>query len=339
MPVDYFDSRTLIGVITKRPPKPGLITSLFFKSQQPKATDKFELHVETVQRRIVPLVSNVEGASIVQGRSAEVLLAKAPRIRLKRPFAAEEALRATVGMTPYDTSVNPIEAAIAKQMQDFRDDIEYTIEFMAAQLATQGKLTMRDMVEGKVKTIYELDLDRNTAHKIDVSAAGTKWNGTSGKIRKNVQAWSLLIAAATGQGATDLILGTDVVDVFLSHSDVEKRLDNRNINTGQLTLSVQTLYLGRWNGLDVWSYPYSMTDRVGETLPLVAPDSILLGTRDAGQDIEWGLPLDRKCTGPTDFFAKTFEEEDPSAVWALVESRPLPWTKNPDAFVYAKVLA
>lgn len=339
MPFDYFDSRVLTGVITKRPPKPGLITQLFFKPQQPSPTDKFELHVETVQRRIVPLVSNVEGASIVQGRTAEVLIAKAPRIRLKRPFAAEETLRNTVGMTPYDTSVNPVEAAIAKQMQDFRDDIEYTIEFMAAQLATQGKLTMRDMVEGKVKTIYELDLDRNANHKVDVSAAASKWNGATGKIRKNVQAWSLLIAAATGQGATDLILGTDVVDPFLSHADVEKKLDNRGINIGQLTLSVQTLYLGRWNGLDVWTYPYSMTDRVGETAPLVAADSILLGTRNAGQDIEFGLPLDRKCTGPTDYFAKTYEEEDPSQVWALVESRPMPWTKNPDAFVYAKVIS
>lgn len=339
MPLDYFDSRVLTGVITKRPPKPGLITQPFFKSRQPSATDKFELHVETVQRRIVPLVSNVEGASIVQGRSAEVLLAKAPRIRLKRPFAAEEILRNTVGMTPYDSSVNPVEAAIAKQMQDFRDDIEYTIEFMCAQLATQGKLSMRDHVEGKVRTIYELDLDRSAAHKLDLSAAATKWNGNSGAIRKNTQAWSLQIAAATGQGATDMILGTNVVDVFLDHKDVKDKLDNRGISIGNLTLSAQSLYLGRWNGLDVWTYPYSMTDRVGDTWSLVAPDHVLMGTRDAGQDIEWGIPLDRKCAGPAQFFAKTYEEEDPSQTWALVESRPMPWTKNPDAFVYAKVIS
>ncbi|MDL2279079.1 major capsid protein [Desulfovibrio sp. OttesenSCG-928-G11] len=339
MPLDYFDSRVLTGVITRRPPQPGLITQLFFTSRQPSATDKFELHVETIQRRIVPFVSNVEGASIVQGRSAEVLLAKAPRIRLKRPFAAEEVLRNTVGMTPYDSSVNPVEAAIAKQMQDFRDDIEYTVEFMCAQLACQGKLSVKDNVEGKVRTIYELDLDRNPDHSVDVSAAASKWNGANGLIRKNVQAWSLLIAAATGQGATDLILGTNVVDPFLEHKDVKDRLDNRNINVGQLTLSVQSLYLGRWMGLDVWTYPYSMTDRTGNTAPLVAADSVLLGTRGAGQDIEWGLPLDRKCSGPTTFFAKTYEEEDPSQVWALVESRPMPWTKNPDAFLAAKVIA
>lgn len=339
MSLDYFDSRVLTGVLAKRPPKPGLITSLFFKSQPPSATDNFELHVETIQRRIVPFVSNVEGASIVQGRSAGVLLAKAPRIRLKRPFAAEEVLRNTVGMTPYDAGANPVEASIAKQMQDFRDDIEYTIEFMCAQLATQGKLAVKDHVEGKVKTIYELDLDRNAAHTVDISAAATKWNGASGRIRKNVQAWSLLIAAATGQGATDLILGTDVVDPFIDHKDVADKLDNRNITIGQLTLSVQSLYLGRWNGLDVWTYPYSMTDRVGDTKPLVAADSILLGTRGAGQDIEWGLPLDRKCSGPTPYFAKTYDEEDPSQTWALVESRPMPWTKNPDAFVSAKVIS
>lgn len=339
MPLDYFDSRVLTGVITKRPPKPGLITELFFKSQQPSPTDKFELHVETVQRRIVPLVSNVDGASVVQGREADVLIAKAPRIRLKRPFAADEVLRNSVGMTPYDLATNPVETAIAKQMQDFRDDIEYTIEFMCAQLATQGKLTMRDLVEGKARTIYSLDLDRSAGHTVDVSATATKWNGSSGKIRKNVTAWSLLIAAATGQGATDLILGTDVVDVFLSHTDVEKKLDIRNMTIGHISLSVQTLYLGTWNGLNVWTYPYSMTDRVGDTKPLVEADHILLGTRGAGQDIEWGLPLDRKCTGPTTYFAKTYEEEDPSATWALVESRPMPWTKNPDAFVCAKVIS
>lgn len=339
MTVDYFDSRTLVGVITKLSPKPGLITELFFKPQQPSPTDKFELHVETVQRRIVPLVSNVEGASIVQGRSADVYLAKAPRIRLKRPFAAEEVLRNTVGMTPYDVSINPIEAAIAKQMRDFKDDIEYTTEFMCAQLATQGKLSMKDRVDGKVKTIYELDLVRNTKHTVNIGVTATKWNGNTGAIRKNVTAWSLLIAAATGRGATDLVLGTDVVDYFVDHKDVEKKLDNRGINIGQLTLTAQSLYLGFWNGLNVWTYPYSMTDRVGETKPLVAPDSILLGTKDAGQDIEYGLPLDRRCTGPTQYFAKTYEEEDPSQTWALVESRPMPWTKNPDAFVVAKVIA
>lgn len=339
MSLDYFDSRLLTGVVVKRPPKPQLITQLFFKPQPPQPTDKFELHVQAVQRQIVPLVSDVEGASVVQGRSGEAVLAKAPRIRLKRPFKAVEILRNLVGMTPYDLTANPVEMSIAEQMQDFRDDIEYTIEFMCAQLATQGKLTMRDKVDGQTRVIYELDLLRSAEHSVDISSASArKWNGSSAKIRKDITEWSQMIATATGQGATDLVLGSNVVDLFLDHSDVKDKLDNRRMDIGQLTFSVHTLHKGTWNGVNIWEYPYKITDRVGESIPLIAPDSILLGTREAGQVIEYGLPLDRQCTGPTSYFSKTYDEDDPSQTWVLVESRPLPWTRNPDAFVYAKVL-
>lgn len=339
MPLDYFDSRTLTGVITRRPMKPSLITALFFSPQVPSYTDKFELHVETVKRRVLPIVSNGMPAEIVEGREGKVLLAKAPRIRVKRPFAAEEVLKNLVGMNPYDTGVNPVEVKIAKQLQDFRDDTEYTIEFMCAQLATQGKLTMKDKENSKTVVTYELDLQRNPNHIVDNSASGKKWNGSSGKILDDVTAWNLLIAEATGRAATDLVLGSGVVSPFINHPDVKGLLDNRSIAIGQLAPSVQTLFLGTWNGLNVWMYPYKMTDRTNTTAPLLAADSVLLGTSGAGQDIEWGIPLDRKCEGPTDYFVKTYEEEDPSQTWVLMETRPLPWTKNPDAFVTAKVVS
>lgn len=337
MPIDYFDHRILTGVIVKRPPKYSLITDLFFKPRPPQPTDKLELHIKSRGRQLLPFVREEEPGKVIKSGDAEAVIVKAPRIRVKTPYQAADVLKNPAGYTPYEIAVDPVGRAIVEDLDFLREDVDLTIEWMAAQIATKGTFTVSDKIEGKLKPIYTVDNRMPAAHKITVNEA-QKWSAADSKIMESVEGWSTMIQDECGTAPTELVLGKNVWGHFFRHADVKDNLDNRRIDMGGLQPKVSTMFKGVWNGLNVWVYTGNVTGYGGKTEYLLDTNSILLGARDTESVIEYGLPMDRKCEGATSFFAKTYDEEDPSATWLLVESRPMPWARRPGAFLCAKVL-
>ena len=338
MTLDYFDSRILTGVINKRPPRYSLFTELFFRPGTAQPTDKFELHIKSRGNNLLPFVREEEPGRVLGTGEAEVVVVRAPRIRVKRRYRAEEILKNPAGYNPYQLVADPVEAAIVEDLDALREDADLTVEWMCSQIATSGKITVEDRIDGASKVIYEVDNRMPAAHKVTLTAAGDKWSNASSKILEKVEAWATMIQDETGNAPTELVLGKNVWGHFFRHADVKDMLDNRRIDLGGLSPRVGNMLKGTWDGLRVWLYTGSYTGYSGTVSYLLDPDSIVLGARDSESVIEYGLPLDRKCAGATPFFVKTYEEEDPSATWVLAETRPLPWARRPGCFVCAKVL-
>lgn len=335
--LDYFDSRVLTGVINRRPPLYSLISQMFFTPRPASHTDKFELALTFRGNDLLPLVREEEPGRVVSSGSAEVVMVKAPRIRVKTPFSANDLLKNPPGYNPYEIVADPVEQRIVEDLDELRRGVDRTTEWMAAQIATKGKLTVSDTVGGKTVPIYTLDNRMPDEHRPTLTGAD-KWSAAQSSIVKNLEEWALLIQEACGTSPTELILGKNVWEAFFNHKDVKNALDVRRIDLGELSPRVQSFYKGTFNGLRVWVYVGNVTGYNGQVEYLLDPDSVLLGARDAGQVIEYGRPLDLKCEAPARFFVKTYDEEDPSGKWLLVESRPLPWARQPGAFVCAKVL-
>jgi len=338
MPLDYFDSRVLTGVINKRPPQYSLFTQLFFSPASPQPTDKFELHIKSRGNNLLPFVREEEPGRVISGGSGEVVVLRAPRIRVKRRYKASEILKNPLGYNPYQLVGDPVEQAIVEDLDALRKDIDATTEWMCSKICTSGQFSVSDSIEGQSKVIYKLDNRMPSAHKITLSQANDKWDSANSKIMDNVEDWATMIQDETGYAPTELVLGKNVWGKFFRHADVQDALDNRRIDLGNLTPRVGNMFKGMWNGLRVWLYTGSVTGYDGKPEYLLNPNSIVLGAKDDESTIEYGLPLDRKCAGATQFFTKTYEEEDPSATWVLTESRPMPWAKRPGCFVCAKVL-
>ncbi|MFI3270786.1 MAG: major capsid protein [Pseudomonadota bacterium] len=337
MPVDYFDPRVLVGVINRMAPQYDLITSLFFNHQAPSNVELFELHIKTEDQTLAPVVNKYEGGRIVEVGNGTVVQVKAPRFRMKVPYQAADMIKNGVGYTPYEQEANPIERKIAEDLLELRRRVDNSIEYMTSQIVTTGKVKLVDKVDGKNVTMYELDNRMPSNHKVSLTG-NALWSASTSSILNNVEDWVLRIEESSGQTPTDLVVGKNVWSNFLRHVDVKDNYDNRRIDFGSLTPRVQNKFKGTWNGLNVWTYAGKVKDNTNTPVSYLDPNSILLGSNSADTVIEHARPLDLVCTGPTQFFAKTFDQDDPSGTFLVVEARPLPWARRPETFLCAKVL-
>ena len=147
-----------------------------------------------------------------------------------------------------------------------------------------------------------------------------------------------MIQEETNCPSTDLYLGKDAWKAFRKHADVKEALDNRRINAGELDIKVGKKLRGEWNGLNVYTVSGTYVDMDGSVKHFLDPKFAMLQAAGAIAETEYGLPMDLACEGPTEVFAKLFEQEDPSGIFSLCETRPLPWVKQPGWVVLTQVL-
>lgn len=333
-----FDARTLTEVITARKPLPGLFKELFFRTRN-KLPSKFaELEVLVRGRSLVPFVTDYEGGTLSPKTKRELRTVKTPRVNPIERFSAPELIDVSrPGQGPYRNTPEDLDAAIeetiVRDLDAIKDDIELTIEFMCAQ-AVKGGLSV---VQEGVK-VLDIDFLMPSEHKI-VLGDGVRWNQDDGDPEANFEDWAALILNAAGVGADVCVMGTNAWRAFKGNAKIKDDLDRRRIEIGSLSPDVNKLRKGEYNGLDIYSYGGEYEDLDGTVQHLLHPDYVLLGSTSARCSIEFGVPEDLKNHGkPNEYFAKAWEEENPSAYWMGVESRPLPFPKQSGGFVYAKVL-
>ncbi|WP_165071036.1 major capsid protein [Desulfovibrio sp. ZJ200] len=327
MDLSYFTPRVLTGVINLRPVKHDLFTR-FFRPLDPKPVDVLELQTSLRGASILPAITNYAAGTMRKGEVLSVDYVKAPRFRPKRAFRAADLLKTQKGFSPYDPRVNPVERAIAEDMDANRDDIDRMVEIMCAQAAVDGRIDLYDMIEGQVVKNYTVDFKRPASHVVALTGEAL-WSNPASDLAGMMETWNLLIQEDTsGHSATDLILGKNAWTAFRRHPDVKDSLDNRRIDIGQLSPRVGAKLKGQWNGLNIWTHNATYNDLEGNTKYYLEPDYALLLAGSAESVIEFGQPVDVKCEGPAKIFAKQFEQEDPSGVFTIAESRPLPMTRH-----------
>ncbi|MDR2077146.1 MAG: phage portal protein [Desulfovibrio sp.] len=193
--------------------------------------------------------------------------------------------------------------------------------------------------EGEAVKTYSVDFKRPASHNV-VLSGDAFWTSPASSLILSVESAGALIQEDTGGLApTDLILGKNCLMPFLRHQDVKDNLDNRRVEIGQMSPRVLAKLKGVWNGLNIWYDASSYVDVEGESKYYLDPNCALLLARDAESVIEYGLPVDIKCQGPTAIFSKSFEQDDPSGVFTIAESRPLPVTRHVGWTVKIRALA
>lgn len=337
MPLSAFTPRVLTGIVNIRQVNHRLFTS-FFHENTPSDKDVFELETSYQGQSMLPALSYNDAGTLRDGDVRTLSAVTAPIFKPKRKFTAADKFVRGKGYTPYDSSYDPLELAIAEDMDAHIADIEYMKEIMCANALVTGKVPLFSIVEGKTKQLGTIDYKRPASHSVTLSGTA-KWDNAGSDLIGQAEEYSALIMEATGGfGATDLVMGSAAFKAFLKHANVKDLLDTRNINIGELNINLKTLYRGTWNGLNLWTINAKYKDLSGSQQAFIPSDGALFIARDAKLEIDYGMPSDLDCTGPTRYFAKQYKKEDPSAYYTLVESRPLPQVKHAGATVFVKVL-
>lgn len=342
MPLTGFNEfkwRAMTAAINQIQPSAKLLQELIFKTRNSNAGEHVDVDVIVGGRNVLPFVSNDAAGTIVEKQGRKMASIRTPRLRPKKPFPAAELLtNRAAGASFYGQSGDVTKyrrQRLANELKDLKDNyINTSIEYMCATALTGAMNVAQDDLQ------FSVDYQFPTAHKPDLSAnAALKWNGTDPVIMDNIETWADLIINALGLAPDMAIMGKDAWAALRKDPDIMEMLDNRRLEGGKISADVSKNYKGNLNGIDLYRYGTTYTKTDGTKAQFIADDAFILVATGARFSVEFGLILDLEADASVvaEYFAKSWIEKDPSVLWMLAESRPLPVIWQPEAVVYAKV--
>ncbi|MBW2066890.1 MAG: major capsid protein [Deltaproteobacteria bacterium] len=336
---DEFKWRAMTAAINQIKRASKLVKDLIFPDAPPTPSEYIDVDVVIGGRKIAPFVSPVQGGIVVEKMGREMRSIRVPRIRLKKPFTAEELLTTrSPGAGFYATGGSDLQAyrrkKIGQELNDLKNNrIMNTVEWMCCQALT-GSL----IYEGE-NISFQIDYQMPSSHKITLTKTDLWSDADNSDPISNLDDWANLIINALGYGPNLMIIGTNVAKALRKHSEIREILDNRRQNLGQFTWRATSNYIGNLDGIDIFRYGTKYDDLNDAEQNFWNPNYIALVATQARFTTEYAMILDLKANARVvdKYFSKSWEEEDPSNLWILAESRPLPVCWEPEAIVYAKV--
>ena len=328
-----FKWRAMTAAINQMYPAPRMLQDMVFKRAMPTASEYIDVDVKIGGKMLLPFVSSEAGGTVVSKLGRKMLSVKAPRLRPKKPFTATELLtERPAGSAFYGATAGGIQQhrqqKIGEELADLKNRVDWTIEKMCADALTGTMTCNQDDVQ------FAIDYQMPNANKPTLD---TKWNATGADILGDIDTLAEIIIDALGMAPDIAICGKNTAKSIMNDTAVKAEFDNRRMGGNQsLSWDVGNTYLGNIRGIKHYKYGTKYTDLDGNPQNLIPDDAYFLIWTGARLSIEFGMinDLDAEAKVVAEYFSKSWVQKDPSALWLLAESRPLPVPWQPDAIVY-----
>lgn len=341
MSIDIFNTRTMLRALEERRPPKLFLTNTFFPTVETSQTEVVDIDVIRNKRRLAPFVHPLAEGKLVERVGFSTKSFKPPYLKPKMATTAADLLKRAIGESIY-SSQTPAERAagqLTKDLAEMIDMIWRRVEWMAASALFTDSIVV--MGEGVSATI---DFGRASSHEITL-ASGSKWTQSGGDPISDLRDWKSLVAQDTGLVPNVAVFGHDVVEAFLADADVQAilgRFSNLTVTAAMDTANLAdgVTYIGRVEGLDIYSYEEWYLDSGGTEQPLVPVDKVLLASTRARRAVHFGAiqDLDAQGLAAVPAFPKSWRTPDPSAQWVMLQSAPIVVPTQVDASLVADVL-
>ena len=146
-----------------------------------------------------------------------------------------------------------------------------------------------------------------------------------------------------------IVMGSNVIDPFLNNANVKDRLSTqRAIDSGRINpmeLADGTTYLGTLNingyMIDAYGYDYNFTE-AGVRTYVMPQDKIIVAPGESTNHFSYGVIQDisavRSGLAESKRYSKVYEEENPSGIFTMVQTAPMPNFREADNFACFKVI-
>lgn len=336
--VTIYSTQELAGVVANMKRPSTALLDRYFPTEVTFDTEAVAVDIEKGGRTIAPLVAPHVPAKRQAQTGYETRLIAPGYIKELSEFRPEGALSRDLGeaiggeFTPEER----INRRLIRELELKIRRVNRRLEVMAATGLRTGSLTL----VGEDYPSRTVNFQRAAALSPAALAGANRWTESTSEPLRNLKTWATLVRKESGVNPIDVIMGDDAFSNFVDHADVKARLDTRNIVGSELqigTLVAEGLtFQGRVDGFNIFTYSGWYIDPITlvETaiwpvnfLAMVAPgDEGIAGRRLFGaiMDLKAGIKA-------VPYFAKMWEEENPSAVNLLIQSAPLPAPLRPDA--------
>jgi hypothetical protein len=338
-----FSTDTLAGIVQDlRVPASGLAAA-YFTTMQESETEEIHFDVDNKPRRMAPFVSPLVAGKVVQSRGFQSTTFKPAYIKDKRTFTPTRAIKRAMGERIGGGDYSPEQRMQILLVQDLMDQLEMVerrMEWMAAQVLFAGAVT----ITGDQYPAALVDFGRAAGNTV-VKTSGNYWSDSSVNPLNDLQDWSDAMVKATGVALTEVTMTVDVWKVFRSNAEVKTRLDRWRGNSSMQADAHQRegrVFQGMVDQFAIYTYSGWYVDpTTGAETPFL-PAGTVLGTAGA-EFVEgvrhFGAILDVAVLRAMAYFVKSWEEQDPSVRYLMLQSAPLLVPYRPNATMRAKVLA
>lgn len=338
-----FTNSTLLALLLYIFKPKTVFLDTFFPGHDVSNTADVAIDVRTGKRRLAPFVSPLLPAPLMERRGFTTNTFRPPYIKEKFSYQPADFFVRMAGELAQITGLRSSDRMLQQlslDTVDALDNITRREEWMAVQALTTGQVPI--VGAGVSQT---LDFGMPSSHKIVLSGAAL-WTDSAATPLKNIRTWRRLIQQDSGRNPDTMIMGSVAFEAFLANPEVVA--DFRAYNPLLVNLQPRLMdnganFVGRLLsvGVDVYQYDEWYVDPVTGVEAAVMPDKmIVLGARNtrcaqhygAIQDVDAGFV-------PMETFPKTWKDNDPSAIWSMWQSAPLPVPHEILAFLNAQVTA
>ncbi|KIP14270.1 phage major capsid E family protein [Burkholderia sp. MSHR3999] len=339
-----FDTAELVQLIqTVFEPENFLLNS-FFPSVMEFETKEILFERFTENESIAPFVSpNVAGRPM--RREGRVVQSFAPAyLKPLHAVQPEEAFRRSAGeaigagtLSPQERFLLATQRALQKQLRA----IERRMEWMAAQALVNGSV----VVVGDDYPSVTVDFARDPGNTIALAGAAL-WSQPTATPLDDLETWSMIILELTGAAGSDVIMTPDVWNAIKNNPaflDLFKRYQNLGGPLPNVLPAAQkrNLYKGQLGNFNLWVYQDWYRDEQGNKISYLPPGTVVMvasGDNGIAGVQAYGAIQDLASLVAQRFFAKMWEQPNPSAAMLMTQSAPLVVPSRPNATVSAKVL-
>ncbi|MCL6636056.1 MAG: major capsid protein [Peptococcaceae bacterium] len=339
MPIDLFDTRTMLEAVRQMQPVRTFLKDTFFTNVRTFTTEHVDVDIVKGKRRMAPFVSPRLAGKVVERMGYSTNTYKAPMLNPKIPTTAEHLQKRMPGESLY-SGVSPDDRAaeqLGRDLAELDEMITRREEWMCAQALFAGKINVKG--EGVDEVIDFLLTNK------EVLAGAALWSDAASDPLADLKRWRRIVVKASGFNPDTVVMASDVVDKFLAHAKVQQMLDLRLVDTGQINpqlLPNGVTYIGRIAelGANIYTYDEWYLDDDGIEKPMVPEKTVLMASTAARFDLLYGAYIDMEM-GTMDLprIPRSWVEKDPSTRWVQMISRPLPVPQHIDSLYVATVLS
>lgn len=304
-------------------------------------------------RKLAPFVLPTEqGKPMVEYKGMTMKALTPPYLKPKDPVRAVDA-RNPLPQEVLDGPI-PMQTRFNWRTGEVQDQHVRGIKMQWAWMAARGT------IDGKIEVKYQRDqglpypeaiIDFGRASNQTVVLAGpTYWDDPDYPILDDVEAWANRMARAKyGQAPTVMLAGANVAPVFKKNKQVRAEMDQTvrgnsvNLPTGIQIIGEGLTRIGDLSGgITVFAYRDYVEDANGDLVDILDPNDVLLICPGNEGVLAFGAIYNAKAIRSgqtsTDIFPSMWESDDPSDIFLMHESAPLPIPLYPNRTLKATVL-
>ena len=329
MPFNFYDTHTLLMAVQQLTPAATFLRDRYFPTNDASdifATDDVLVEFRDGSKKLAPFVAPRKGG-------VTVLRAGYNMERYTPPFVAPRRVL----------------TLILRDADELGELITNREEAMAAETMLTNGCVMKHIADD-VDKADEMEIRFYSEASNPATYTPTaKWDATGGKILKDLEAMIRMLTKR-GLRASDLVCSPDVADTIINDAAVQKLLDNRRIESGNVEpelLPDGAAIVARLNVLgriiSVISYDLTYTDDEGNDKLYIPSGKCVLTAPGAGRTAYGAVSQVEQSDGEFHTYAgrrvpKYVSSAEGNSRTLTISSRPLMIPNNKNPFIVADVL-